>query len=77
MEYSVVAFYPVLKSKDSRSEAAKQLQDLINNQAKSGWLYERLETVSTVVEGTKGCFGIGATPNTALALQMVVFRRES
>ncbi len=62
--------------KDAGADAAAvQLTNLIEEWSKSGWEYVRLESVETVIEGEKGCFGFGATPPTVTSYSMVVFKR--
>lgn len=75
MEYKVLPFVASINNKGTSSQSAKQLEDVIKTQAQEGWEYVRLESVSTFVEGEKGCFGLGSTPGHATAHQMIVFQK--
>jgi hypothetical protein len=87
MNYKVVPFRADIMAGEGSSKAAKQLSDLINQNAQEGWKYLRLETLVTLVttpatEGTKGCFGIGATPGfpastSRTEVYVAVFHRET
>ena len=75
MNYRVVPFTASIGNTASASTAAQQLDSLIAAQSAEGWEYVRLEHVDTVVEGTNGCFGIGAVPARNTSIAMAVFRR--
>jgi hypothetical protein len=87
MEYKVVHFIANIMASESESRAAKQLEDLINQNMRSGWNYVGLETLGTLVTtpavpGEKGCFGYGATPGTPASTRtepvyVVVFSKET
>lgn len=74
-EYRVVPFVASIGNTQGSAEAAAQLQALIESHAAQGLEYVRLESVTTVVAGDSGCFGIGATPSRITTLSMVVFRK--
>lgn len=77
MEYKVVGFVPSLnhEGKEKVLLVAPQLEKLINEYAKEGWKYVRLEQVITHVKGNNGCLGLGAKPDSITTRQMVVFER--
>lgn len=75
MDYRVVPFTARLTQKDTTAEVAKQLESLILQNASEGWEYVGLESVETIIYGNKGCFGMGATPDTTAYFKMVVFKR--
>jgi hypothetical protein len=75
MTHKVVPFTALIANTDDTGAAARQLETLIAVQAQEGWEYVRLERVDTVVEGTNGCFGFGATPARSTSIAMAVFRR--
>jgi len=74
MEYKVIPFTATLDQKKQTTVAvAEQLEQVINHYKSQGWVYIRLESVSTYVQPDNGCFGIGAKPGYLAAYQMVVF----
>lgn len=76
MEYKVVPFVASLDYKTGTSDqVAYQLENLINQYAREGWHYVRLESVSTYVSPDNGCFGLGAKPGYTTSRQMVVFSK--
>ncbi len=75
MPYKVVPFTAVISGSDGAAAAATQLESLIAGQASAGWEYVRLEHVDTVIAGSNGCFGFGATPSQNTSIAMAVFRR--
>ena len=78
MKYKVAPFVPSVNQKKPTSEAAaEQLQMLINKMAEEGWSYIRVESISTWVAPTGGCFGIGGSPGYATSKQMIVFQQSS
>lgn len=64
MTYSVVPFVARIGPADGAAEAAKQLEELVNDGAKKGWKFLRLESVEVIINhpGSSGCFGFGAVP---------------
>ena len=77
MEYKVVPFVATLdQKKETTSVVANQLEDLITNFTSEGWIYVRLESVSTYVQPDPGCFGAGAKPGYLASYQMVVFSKD-
>ncbi len=75
MEYKVVPFNALLKRKDTADVAARQLQQLIDQQKSMGYEYVRLEEVTTCVDGTNGCLGIGAKPSYIVTVSVAIFRK--
>lgn len=77
MEYKVIPFIASIdRSKENTKQVAEQLEALIKNQTAGGWNYERLESVSSYVQPTQGCFGFGGEQGYSTAHQMVVFSRD-
>ena len=75
MEYKVLPFNAALRRKDSADEAARQLQHLIDEQTKQGYEFVRLEEITSHVDGTNGCLGIGAKPAYMASVDVAVFRK--
>lgn len=77
MEYKVVPFTATLdQKKETTSVVAQQLETLIARYSADGWIYIRLEGVSTYVQPDPGCFGFGGKPGYLATYQMVVFSRS-
>lgn len=75
MEYKVVPFNAVIGQKDGASQAASQLQGLIDTMKSEGWEYVEMVNIDTYVEGTSGCLGFGAKPGYNAAVAAVVFKK--
>jgi len=76
MEYKVVPFVASIDQKAGTSEhVAQQLEESINHYSSQGWKYVRLESVTTFIQPTSGCFGFGAKPGYTTTRQMLVFER--
>jgi hypothetical protein len=75
MQYKVVPFDPVSKRTAGSAAAAAELEQLIAEHTAQGWDYVRLETISAIMPGTSGCFGLGAEPPSNIFYGMAVFRR--
>ncbi len=75
MEYLALPFVASTARGGSSDTVAEQLQSLINTRTAQGWNYMHLESVSTYVAGSNGCFGIGAQPGHMTTTQVAVFQR--
>jgi hypothetical protein len=85
MQYEVIPFVANIQVGQGAGVAASQLANVINEYAKQGWEYVRLESVQTIVTtppvpGSSGCLGIGATPGLPgsrdlTVYYMIVFRK--
>ncbi|MCX2432238.1 MULTISPECIES: hypothetical protein [unclassified Pedobacter] len=77
MEYKVIPFTATIDHKKQTTVAvAEQLEQTINHYLNEGWIYIRLESVSTYVQPDPGCFGFGAKPGYLASYQMVVFGKN-
>lgn len=77
MEYQVVPFVASIDPKSGTSaHVAEQLEKLINRYSSEGWQYVRLESVTTFVNPSNGCFGLGHKPGYETTRQMVVFSKS-
>lgn len=74
-QYKVVPFSAAVASAQSGSALAAEVERIILSQTASGWEYVGVHQLQTVVAGSSGCFGLGATPPTTTTSEFVVFRR--
>jgi len=76
MEYKVVPFVASINPKTgSASQVAEQLQNKIDKYTEQGWIYLRLEGVTTFVQPDNGCFGFGAKTGYTTTNQVIVFKK--
>ncbi len=75
MEYTTVAFDPSMDRKDPTGSAASALDGVISSHVAQGWEFVGVQNHSTIVPGSSGCFGIGATSPYPSTVSLVVFRR--
>jgi hypothetical protein len=73
MQYKAVGFDPAASRDGTAGAAAAALEQLIASYAASGWEFVGLQNHSTVVPGSSGCFGFGATPPYPQTLSIAVF----
>ena len=74
--YRVVYINPTMARNDSGDRVASQLESLIQQNVNEGWEFVSVESLSTWVAGTSGCFGLNAKPGYTHNTQMVVFSRK-
>ena len=75
MEYRVVPFSADVGSHEGGSEAASNLESLIQKMAADGWEFVDFEQVQTYKAGSSGCFGFFATEGETFTITMVIFRK--
>lgn len=75
MQYKVVPFDPVSRRLANSAVVAAELEQLIEQHAADGWHYVGLESISAIMPGTSGCFGMGAEPPSNIFYGLAVFRR--
>lgn len=79
VEYRVVPVTVSVLEEQGSQGVAKQVQTMINQETSRGWEFVSLENIEIIVTdpGNKGCFGIGATPQTSRVTRfdMAVFRK--
>ena len=75
MQYQAVAFDPPATRSGPAETAANALDQLVNSYAVDGWEFMGVQNHSTVVPGSNGCFGIGATSPYPMTVSIAVFRR--
>lgn len=75
MQYTTVPFDPPVKREGPTSSAASALDTMISTYAANGWEFVGVQNHSTIVPGSAGCFGIGATSPYPQTVSLVVFRK--
>jgi len=79
VEYRVIPVNLNVVMDQGSPGASKQVEKIINQETARGWEFVSLENIELVVTdpGNKGCFGIGATPQTnkITRFDMAVFRK--
>jgi hypothetical protein len=75
MQYKAVGFDPPASRDGTAGAAASALENVIASHEASGWEFMGLQNHSTVVPGSAGCFGIGATSPYPQTLSIIVFRK--
>jgi hypothetical protein len=75
MQYLSVGFDPGVRREGPTESAARALDALISTHAADGWEFVGVQNHSTVVPGSSGCFGFGATPPYPQTVSIVVFRK--
>lgn len=76
MNYKVIPFKAQL-SKAGTTSVATQLQNIIDQETTNTWQYHGMESVSTYVAGSNGCFGFGATQGYNTNVQVLVFKKTA
>lgn len=75
--YHVEPFFPSVSAKDLSKHGAgliaKQMEEVINQFAREGWLYEGYESIPVMVNA--GCLGFGT--KTQEVRHVLIFARES
>lgn len=75
MDYKCVAFDPGIDRATPATTIATRLESLIKSEASDGWEFAGLENHATVVPGSNGCFGWGATNPYEHTFSVAVFRK--
>jgi len=75
MQYLAVPFNPPASRDSTATAAAADLNALIARHASDGWEFLGMDNHSTVVPGSAGCFGIGATHPYPVTVSIVVFKK--
>lgn len=73
MEYKAVPFEPLIDRSRATEGVSRDLQALIDREVASGWDFVGIQNHSTVIPGSSGCFGIGASPPYPKTMSIVVF----
>jgi len=75
MEYKVIPFDPGVVKEGPSVYAANQLRQIIDRASSEGWEFVEVSNYSTIVPGSDGCFGVGATSPYPKTVSMIVFRK--
>ena len=75
MQYKCVPFDPATGREKPVVAIASQLGSVISAEATDGFEFVGLENHSTVVPGSNGCFGWGATSPYEHTFSVAVFRK--
>lgn len=75
MNYKAVSFSAVIGSNGNSADIGKQVESAIQKEGVEGWDVVSCENIHTVVAGTNGCFGFGATPSSSTSIILIVFRK--
>jgi len=75
MSYKVIPFTARIGNKGSYAEVAKQVEMTIVQESSSEWEFVSCGNVDTIVDGTNGCFGIGAKPGSTTSIMVLVFKK--
>ncbi len=76
MIYKIIPFQANVSSGSSSGTVANQLQVVVDQMSDQGWDYQGMEAISTFVQGSSGCFGIGAKPGHEVSVQVLVFYKK-
>lgn len=75
MDYKVKPFIAQVSSKGSASDVASQVASFISKETSDGWEFVSCGNIDTQIEGSNGCFGIGATPASSTSIMVLVFKK--
>lgn len=75
MDYKCVPFDPGADCNAPAATISSKLQDVSRAEATDGWEFAGLENHATVVPGSNGCFGFGATSPYEHTFSIAVFRK--
>jgi len=75
MNYKVKPFIAKVSRQGSSEDVASQVQSFINQETSDGWECVSCGNIDTQIEGSNGCFGIGAKPGSSTSIMVLVFRK--
>lgn len=75
MNYKVVPFRATISSSGTLNDAANQVQAIIEENSSQGWEFVSCGNIDTTVQGSAGCFGIGAKPAENTSVLVLVFKK--
>lgn len=65
-----------LGAKNTVHTMADAIQASITKHAVGGWVCEGISAVTASIQGSDGCFGIGATPPRTQTVCVILFRKD-
>ncbi|HKK37557.1 MAG TPA: hypothetical protein VJ994_14800 [Paracoccaceae bacterium] len=68
-------FEPAVDRNDDSGSTAAALDRLVQSEASEGWDFVSLANHSTLVPGSRGCFGFGSSDPYPKTMSVAVFRR--
>jgi hypothetical protein len=75
VEYRFIPFEPAISNANPTGAATDALASAVQTQVNSGWEFMGIENHSTVVPGSRGCFGFGASNPYPKTVSILVFRK--
>ena len=76
MSYKVIPFTPLVNQGQSNEDIASQIEGIISHQVKNGYSFVNIQTITSDVAPTKGCFGFGGEPGYIVSLQVIIFKKN-
>jgi hypothetical protein len=74
--FKVVPFQAAISHYGTMHELAASLQIAIDLENADGWDFVQLQELTTWVDGSSGCFGIGAVSGHNRAIPVLIFKRR-
>ena len=75
MEYKVKPFSVKISNDGSAGQVASQVASFISQETNDGWELVSCGNIDTQIEGSSGCFGIGAKPASSTSIMVLVFKK--
>lgn len=75
MEYKVKPFSVKVSNDGNASQVAGQVATFIIEETSDGWEFVSCGNIDTQIEGSSGCFGIGAKPASSTSIMVLVFKK--
>jgi hypothetical protein len=75
MEYKVIPFSVSVSSKEGANSVAGQVESQIQSLTNQGWTFVSCGNIDTHIQGSSGCFGIGARPASQTSVMVLVFKK--
>lgn len=75
MDYKTIPFAASVSGKGTNADVAKQVQNVIAQEAAGGWEFVSCGNIDTTIEGSAGCFGIGAKPSVNTSVLVLIFKK--
>jgi hypothetical protein len=76
MSYKVIPFTPVVNQGQTNADIAAQIETIISTQMVHGYTFVSMQTITSDVAPTKGCFGLGGEPAYSFSLQVIIFKKN-